>query len=102
MRERQREYLELLRRELVPALGCTEPIAIAYGAALARRLLGSFPERMTVSCSGNIIKNVKGVVVPTTGDLRGIDTSALLGALAGDPDLEMEVLSRVEIGRAHV
>ena len=95
MRERQREYLELLRRELVPALGCTEPIAIAYGAALARRLLGSFPERMTVSCSGNIIKNVKGVVVPTTGDLRGIDTSALLGALAGDPDLEMEVLSRV-------
>ena len=95
MRERQREYLELLRRELVPALGCTEPIAIAYGTALARRLLGSFPERMTVSCSGNIIKNVKGVVVPTTGDLRGIDTSALLGALAGDPDLEMEVLSRV-------
>ena len=83
MRERQREYLDLLRRELVPALGCTEPIAIAYGAALARRLLGSFPERMTVSCSGNIIKNVKGVVIPTTGDLRGIDTSALLGALAG-------------------
>lgn len=95
MRERQREYLDLLRRELVPALGCTEPIAIAYGAALARRLLGSFPERMTVSCSGNIIKNVKGVVIPTTGDLRGIDTSALLGALAGDPELEMEVLSRV-------
>ena len=79
-------------QELVPALGCTEPIAIAYAAARARRLLGSFPERMVVSCSGNIIKNVKGVIVPTTGNMRGIDTSALLGALAGDPDREMEVL----------
>lgn len=96
MNERQREYLDILRQELIPALGCTEPIAIAYGAARARRLLGSFPEHMTVSCSGNIIKNVKGVIVPTTGDLRGIDTSALLGALAGDPDREMEVLSSVK------
>lgn len=95
MNERQKEYLNILRQELVPALGCTEPIAIAYGAARARRLLGAVPEHITVSCSGNIIKNVKGVIVPATGDLRGIDTSALLGALAGDPDREMEVLAQV-------
>ena len=68
----QDDYLSLLRKELVPALGCTEPIAIAYAAALCRRLLGAFPERITVSCSGNIIKNVKGVIVPATGDLRGV------------------------------
>ena len=95
MTQQQQEFLSILRQELVPALGCTEPIAIAYAAARARRLLGSFPERMVVSCSGNIIKNVKGVIVPTTGNMRGIDTSALLGALAGDPDREMEVLSTV-------
>ena len=96
MTQRDQEYLEALRKELVPALGCTEPIAIAYGAARARALLGCFPEHMTVSCSGNIIKNVKGVIVPTTGDLRGIDVSALLGALAGDPERKMEVLSTVQ------
>ncbi len=90
------EYLALLQKELVPALGCTEPIAIAYAAARCRRLLGFFPEHMTVSCSGNIIKNVKGVIVPTTGDMRGVDTSALLGALAGNPELEMEVLRDVK------
>lgn len=96
MTQLHQDYLEALRRELVPALGCTEPIAIAYAAARARALLGCFPEHMTVSCSGNIIKNVKGVIVPTTGDLRGIDTSALLGALAGDPERKMEVLSTVK------
>lgn len=91
----QEDYLSLLSRELVPALGCTEPIAIAYAAARCRRLLGVFPEHILVSCSGNIIKNVKGVIVPTTGNMRGIDVSALLGALAGDPELEMEVLRKV-------
>lgn len=95
MTRQEQEYLEILRRELVPALGCTEPIAIAYGAARCRALLGAFPTHMTVSCSGNIIKNVMGVIVPTTGDLRGIDVSALLGALAGDPARKMEVLSTV-------
>ena len=88
-------YLALLRQELVPALGCTEPIAIAYAAALCRQLLGEPPEHITVSCSGNIIKNVKGVIVPTTGNLRGVDVSALLGATAGNPDLGMEVLRDV-------
>lgn len=85
----------LLKKELVPALGCTEPIAVAYAAACCRELLGCFPEHITVSSSGNIVKNVKGVIVPTTGDMRGIDTSAILGALAGDASLEMEVLGRV-------
>lgn len=89
------EYIALLRRELIPALGCTEPIAIAYAAARARRLLGCMPTAITAYCSGNIIKNVKSVIVPTTNGLRGIDTSALLGALAGDPDLGMEVLRNV-------
>ena len=61
--------LELLRKELVPAFGCTEPIAIAYASAVARDVLGALPERLIVSCSGNIIKNVKSVIVPATGGL---------------------------------
>ena len=83
----------ILRKELVPALGCTEPIAIAYAAALARETLGAFPERMTIRCSGNVVKNVKGVVVPGTGDLRGVEASAILGAVGGDASLRLEVLS---------
>lgn len=90
------EFIEALKRELVPATGCTEPIAVAYAGAVARKELGEFPERMTVRCSGNIIKNVKGVVVPATGDLKGIETSAVLGALAGDPEKKLEVLGGVE------
>ncbi len=86
------EYLEILKEELVPALGCTEPIAIAYAAAKAREVLGKMPESITVGCSGNIIKNVKAVIVPTTGDLKGIETSAILGAIGGNPDKELEVL----------
>ena len=86
------EYLEILKEELVPALGCTEPIAIAYAAAKAREILGKMPESITVGCSGNIIKNVKAVIVPTTGDLKGIETSAILGAIGGNPDKELEVL----------
>ena len=95
-KELSAQYVALLRRELIPALGCTEPIAIAYAAARARRLLGCMPTFMTVHCSGNIIKNVKSVIVPTTNGLRGIDTSAILGALAGDPELGMEVLRNIK------
>ena len=94
-KELTKEYVALLRQELIPALGCTEPIAIAYAAARARRLLGCMPTAMVIHCSGNIIKNVKSVIVPTTNGLRGIDTSAILGALAGDADLGMEVLRNV-------
>ena len=89
------EYLAILREELIPALGCTEPIAIAYASAVARRTLGRMPERILVRTSGNIIKNVKAVIVPTTGDMKGIETSAILGAVGGDPDRELEVLAGV-------
>jgi L-cysteine desulfidase len=89
------QYLAILEEELIPALGCTEPIAIAYASAKAREVLGIFPETIVVRCSGNIIKNVKSVVVPSTGDLTGIDTSAILGAVAGDASLNLETLSKV-------
>lgn len=86
------EYLAILHEEIVPALGCTEPIAIAYASAKARSVLGCLPEHITVKCSGNIIKNVKAVIVPTTGDMKGIETSAVLGAVGGNPDKKLEVL----------
>ena len=89
------KYVHILREELRPAMGCTEPIAIAYAAAKARAVLGAMPERLLVEVSGNIIKNVKSVVVPHTGGLRGIPTAAAAGTVAGDADAELEVLSRV-------
>ena len=90
------KYLDALKGELVLALGCTEPIAVAYAAAKAREVLGSMPKELVVKCSGNIIKNVKSVIVPTTGDMRGIDTSAVLGALAGNAEYGLEVLKNVK------
>ena len=89
------DYVNILKEELVPAMGCTEPIAIAYAAAVARKTLGQVAQRMEVEASGNIIKNVKSVFVPGTGGLRGIPAAAAAGMAAGDPDLELEVLSRV-------
>ena len=88
-------YVRVLREELVPAMGCTEPIAIAYAAAKARETLGRLPERLLVEVSGHIIKNVKSVVVPHTGGLRGIPAAAAAGAVAGDAEAELEVLSGV-------
>ena len=76
-----RQYVQILREELRPATGCTEPIAIAYGAAKARQVLGQEPERMEIRCSGNIIKNVKGVVVPNSGGMIGIEAAAALAVL---------------------
>lgn len=93
MREPAPDYLALLQAELLPALGCTEPIAIAFAAARCRRLLGQMPEGMTVQCSGNIIKNVKSVVIPGSGGMRGIETAAILGAVAGDDTRGLEVLA---------
>ena len=90
--ELYQNHLSILKDELLVALGCTEPIAIAYAAAKARRLLGEMPERCQVYCSGNIIKNVKGVVVPNSGGLRGMDVAAVLGIVGGDPDQELAVL----------
>lgn len=88
-------HLTILRSELITALGCTEPIAIAYAAAVARRLLGDMPEHCTVHCSGNIVKNVMGVTVPNSGGLKGIDVAATLGVVGGDPALELAVLDPV-------
>ncbi len=88
-------YLEILRRELVCAMGCTEPIAVAYCAAAARAALGALPERITVEASGNIIKNVKSVVVPNTGGRRGIAAAAAIGVLGGDASAQLQVISQV-------
>lgn len=88
-------YLAALKEELVPALGCTEPVIIALASAKAREALGEFPEKITAACSGNIIKNVKGVIVPTTGDMRGIETSAILGAVGGSAHKQLEVLADI-------
>ena len=89
------QYVQILKEELLPAMGCTEPIAIAYAAARARSVLGRLPERLLVEVSGNIIKNVKSVVVPHTGGLRGIPAAAAAGAVAGDAEAGLEVLSYV-------
>lgn len=88
-------YLDILRSELVPALGCTEPIAIAYAAAKARQLLGEFPDSIEMKLSGNIIKNVKGVTVPNSGGLKGIDIAAVLGMTGGNADKALEVLEEI-------
>ena len=87
------DYLEILREELVPAAGCTEPVAIAYAAALGREVLGELPERTTVEASGNIIKNVKSVVVPNTGGLKGIEAAAAAGLVAGEAERLLEVIA---------
>ena len=92
----QEIFIETLKRELVPALGCTEPIAIAYAAAKAREVLGEFPQHMDIRCSGNIVKNVKGVTVPNSGGLRGIDVAAVLGVVGGNPARELEVLEEIQ------
>jgi len=89
------QYTDILREELIPAMGCTEPIAIAYAAAKAREILGENPEEVTIDVSGNILKNVKSVVVPNTEGLRGIPAAVAVGIIAGNPDKELEVLSEI-------
>lgn len=91
--EEMKAYTVVLKEELKPALGCTEPISIAYGAAYARTLLGKMPDTCEILCSGNIIKNVKAVTVPETGGLKGIEAAVLAGALCQKAELGMEVLS---------
>lgn len=87
--------VDILKEELLPAMGCTEPIAVAYAAALARETLGALPERVEISVSGNILKNVKSVIVPNTGNLRGVTGAAAAGIVAGAAEKELEVLSTV-------
>lgn len=88
-------YVNILKRELVCAQGCTEPIAIAYCAAVARSVLGSIPDRVEVEASGNIIKNVKSVIVPGTNGGRGIAAAAAIGILGGDEKALLEVIKTV-------
>jgi len=87
--------VRILKEELLPAMGCTEPIAVAYCAAVARETLGEMPDRVIVEASGNIIKNVKSVVVPNTGHLRGIPAAAAAGIVAGNAPKQLEVISEV-------
>jgi L-cysteine desulfidase len=90
-----KQYVQILREEIVPAMGCTEPIAVAYAAAKAREVLGCMPEKTLVEVSGNIIKNVKSVIVPHTGGLYGIEAATAAGIVAGQADKELEVISDV-------
>ena len=96
-----RKYISILKEELIPAMGCTEPIAVAYCAAVARETLGAVPEKVEIFASGNIIKNVKSVVVPNTGGLRGIAAAAAAGILAGKPEKQLQVISEVAEEQKH-
>ena len=97
----KQDFLAILGEELVPAMGCTEPIALAYAAAKGREALGCEPERIIAHCSGNIIKNVRCVRIPNSGGMTGIEAACTLGALAGNPHRNMEVLESVsDEGRA--
>jgi L-cysteine desulfidase len=88
-------YVRILNEELVPAMGCTEPIAIAYCAALMKEALGNIPNKIVINVSGNIIKNVKSVTVPNTLGLCGIDTACAIGIIAGDASKKLEVIANV-------
>lgn len=88
-------YLHILEEELLPAMGCTEPIAVAYAAAISREILGELPQRIKVTVSGNILKNVKSVIVPNTGGLRGVGASVAAGVVAGIAEKELEVIALV-------
>lgn len=88
-------YVQILKEELVPAMGCTEPIALAYAAAKAREVLGVKPDKVKIGASGSIIKNVKSVIVPNTDHLKGIPAAAAAGIIAGKPEKELEVIAEV-------
>lgn len=89
------QFIAILQEELIPALGCTEPIAIAYAGAHARALLGKIPDRVCIKSSGNIIKNVKSVTVPNSGNMKGIPAAAAIGVIGGNPDKGLEVLADI-------
>lgn len=95
------KYIKILREELIPAMGCTEPIALAFASAKAREILGEEPEYILAKCSGNMIKNVRCVKIPNSEGMVGIEAACVLGAIAGDASAQMEVLSCVcKEGRA--
>jgi L-cysteine desulfidase len=92
---RYQNYIAVLKEELIPAMGCTEPVAVAYAAAKARETLGASPDKVLVEVSGNIVKNVKSVVVPNTGGLKGLKAAAAAGIVAGKAEKKLEVISVV-------
>ena len=94
-REKYQYYVDILKEELVPAMGCTEPIAIAYAAAKAREVLGAMPDRCEIAVSGNIIKNAKSVVVPHTDGMKGIEAALVAGLVSNRADARLEVLSTI-------
>lgn len=94
-----RAFVQILKEELIPAMGCTEPIALAYAAAVARKTLGEMPDKVAVDVSGSIIKNVKSVIVPNTGHLKGISAAVAAGIVAGNPEKELEVIGSVTPGQ---
>ena len=93
--QKYKDYLSILKEELVPAMGCTEPIAIAYCASIMRDVLGVIPSEVTIFVSGNILKNVKSVTVPNTGGMHGIDVAAAIGIIAGNKEKKLEVIADV-------
>lgn len=95
--ERYGAYIQILKEELVPAMGCTEPIALAYAAAKAREVLGAMPDKVFIEASGSIIKNVKSVIVPNTDHLKGIPAAAAAGIVAGKAEKELEVIASVTL-----
>lgn len=97
--EIQAAYIAILEEELVLATGCTEPIAVAYAAARLRQVLGTSPEKILIEVSGNILKNVKSVIVPGTGGLRGVKAAVAVGIVAGEADKELQVISSVPAER---
>ena len=88
-------YINILKEELVPAMGCTEPICLAYAAAKAREVLGAMPDKVDILASGNIIKNVKSVIVPNTNGMKGLKASVAIGVVGGDPNKKLEVIAGV-------
>ncbi|MDD6573330.1 MAG: L-serine ammonia-lyase, iron-sulfur-dependent, subunit alpha [Thermoflexaceae bacterium] len=88
-------YVNILKNELVPAMGCTEPIALAFAAAKAREVLGNIPDHVLVQVSGSILKNVKSVIVPNTNHLKGIPAAVVAGIISGRPEKELEVLADI-------
>ncbi len=88
-------YINILKEELVPAMGCTEPICLAYAAAKAKEILGDMPDKVEILASGNIIKNVKSVIVPNTNGMKGLKASVAIGIVGGNPDKELEVIAQV-------
>ncbi len=104
MINKEKDYIKILNEELIPVMGCTEPISVAYAAAKAREVLGKEPEKVLVQCSGNIIKNVKSVTIPNSGNLVGIEAATILGITGGNASRQLGVINEVDeeaIKRTH-